>query len=114
VLDHHVARIADERLPGEPLIWGGDFNQQLTAPFWSTTAVGSAALRSAFDGFGLVAFTEQAQHLNGTSYAIDHLAVSHELVSDEPVAEVHRPAWDVGQLSDHAAYVADIRLPAAR
>ncbi|WP_157937012.1 endonuclease/exonuclease/phosphatase family protein [Geodermatophilus chilensis] len=33
VLDHHVARIEAERLPGEPLIWGGDFNQRLTAPF---------------------------------------------------------------------------------
>jgi hypothetical protein len=114
VLDHHVTRIADERLPGEPLIWGGDFNQQLTPPFWFTTEAGAAALRSAFDGLGLVALTEQAQHLNGTSHAIDHLAVSHELLVGEPVASVHRPARDGGQLSDHAAYTADIRLPAPR
>jgi hypothetical protein len=111
VLDHHVSRIVDERLPGEPLIWGGDFNQQLTGPFWFTTEAGAAALRSAFDGLGLVALTEKAQHLNGTSCAIDHLAVSQELLGDEPVASVHRPVWDGGQLSDHAAYTADIRLP---
>jgi hypothetical protein len=108
VLDHHVARISAERLEGELLIWGGDFNQQLTQPFWFTTAEGAQALRAAFDGFGLVPLTERAEHLNGTSYAIDHLAVSRELVAGEPVAEVHRPDWNGGPLSDHAAYTAEI------
>jgi hypothetical protein len=108
VLDHHVDRIAAERLPGEPIVWGGDFNQQLTAPFWSSTEAGAAALAEAFAGLGLIAPTESAEHLNGTSYAIDHLAVSAELVAGEPVAAVHRPAGERGQLSDHAAYTADI------
>ncbi len=58
VLDHHAARIEAERLPGEPLVWGGDFNQQLIRPFWGATTDGAAALRSAFDGLGLVALTE--------------------------------------------------------
>jgi hypothetical protein len=110
VLDHHVSRISAERLDGEPLIWGGDFNQQLTAPFWYTTAEGAGALRAAFDGLGLVALTERAEHLNGNSYAIDHLAVSRDLVTGAQIAEVHRPAWDGGHLSDHAAYTAEIRL----
>ncbi len=114
VLDHHVSRIAAERLPGEPLIWGGDFNQQLTPPFWSTTKAGAGALGEAFAALGLVALTERAEHLNGTSSAIDHLAVSADLVTGD-LAEVHRPEWEGGQLSDHAAYTADIRLvvPAA-
>jgi hypothetical protein len=110
VLDHHVRRIRAERLDGEPLIWGGDFNQQLVRPFWSTTVGGAEALREAFDELGLVALTEKAEHLNGNAFAIDHLAVSPELVGSEPVATVHRPTWDGGQLSDHAPYTADIRL----
>ena len=102
-------------MPGEPLIWGGDFNQQLTGPFWSTTKAGAGALGEAFGTLGLVALTERAEHLNGTSHAIDHLAVSAELVAGDGAAEVHRPEWAGGQLSDHAAYTADIRLvvPAA-
>jgi hypothetical protein len=110
VLHHHVARISAERLDGEPLIWGGDFNQQLTSPFWSATAGGAQSLRAAFVGLGLVPLTEHAQHLNGTSYAIDHLAVSRDLVTREKGAEVHRPEWNGGHLSDHAAYTAAIGL----
>jgi endonuclease/exonuclease/phosphatase family metal-dependent hydrolase len=110
VLDHHVARISAERLEGEPLIWGGDFNQQLTPPFSSTTAQGAQALRAAFDGLALIPLTEHAQHLNGTSYAIDHLAVSRDLVTGEKGAEVHRPELNGGHLSDHAAYTAAIGL----
>lgn len=108
VLHQHVARISAERLDGEPLIWGGDFNQQLTSPFWGTTADGAQALRTAFEGFGLVSLTERAEHLNGTSHAIDHLAVSRELITGEQFAEVHRPEWNGGHLSDHAAYTADV------
>lgn len=110
VLDHHVSRITAERRAGEPLIWGGDFNQQLTPPFWFTTTEGAAALRSALESLGLVALTEQAEHLNGTSSAIDHLAVSRGLVVCEQKATTHRPSWDGGQLSDHAAYTAEVRL----
>ncbi len=109
VLDHHVSRITAERLPDEPLIWGGDFNQQLTGPFWFTTDAGAGALGEAFAALGLVALTERAEHLNGTSHAIDHLAVSAELVAGDDVAEVHRPERSGGQLSDHAAYTAHIR-----
>ena len=113
VLDHHVTRISAERLDGEPLIWGGDFNQPLTPPFRGSTDKGAEGLRTAFDRLGLVALTERAEHLNGTSSAIDHLAVSRDLVVGEPAAEVHRPAWNGGHLSDHAAYTAEIGLARA-
>ncbi|WP_374201715.1 endonuclease/exonuclease/phosphatase family protein [Blastococcus sp. KM273129] len=108
VLDHHVARISAERLEGEPLVWGGDFNQQLTPPYWFTTAEGAEALRAAFDELGLVPLTERAEHLNGTSHAIDHLAVSRDLLAGEQIASVHRPEYDGGHLSDHAAYTAEV------
>ncbi|MGY1709093.1 hypothetical protein ACI8AC_06235 [Geodermatophilus sp. SYSU D00758] len=110
VLDHHVARIAAERLPGEPIIWGGDFNQPLTEPSALATVEGARAVRAAFDGFGLVPLTERAEHLKPGYFAIDHLAVSAELVDGDPLAEVHRPPWEHGALSDHAAYIAEIRL----
>lgn len=110
VLDHHVARIAAERRPGEDLVWGGDFNQQLTPPFSGATRDGALALRRAFDSLGLVALTERAEHLNGVLSAIDHLAVSREAQTHGEPATVQRPTWDGGQLSDHAAYTADIQL----
>ncbi len=110
VLDHHVARISAERLDGEPLIWGGDFNQPLTPPFTYATTQGAHSLRAALDELGLVALTEQAEHLNGTSHAIDHLAVSRDLIVSDATAQVHRPPWNGGHLSDHAAYTADIGI----
>jgi hypothetical protein len=111
VLDHHVARIHAERLDGECVIWGGDFNQPLIGPFWGATQTGADDLRSALDKLGVVALTERAEHLNGTTGAIDHLAVSPELTHGEAVASVHRPIRDGKPLSDHAAYTADLWQP---
>jgi hypothetical protein len=111
VLDHHVARIHAERADGEPLIWGGDFNQPLHGPFHGATTTGAALLREAFAKLDLVALTEHSEHLNPKTFAIDHLAVSRDLAVEGPLAAVHRPAWDGGQLSDHAAYTAEICLP---
>jgi hypothetical protein len=108
VLDHHVARIAEERFEGEPLIWGGDFNQQLVRPFSGATLKGAVALREAFQAFGLAPLTEHAAHLDGSLFAIDHLAVSREFLPVESGVTVHRPEWDSGQLSDHAAYTAEV------
>jgi hypothetical protein len=112
VLDHHVARIAAERQGGEPVVWGGDFNQPLLPPFWGATQAGGAALREAFDALGVMALTTNLGHLGGQSYAIDHLAVSVGLLAER--VEVHRPTWLEGRdLSDHAAYTADVVLPRA-
>jgi hypothetical protein len=54
--------------------------------------------------------TERAEYLAPAMYAIDHLAVSAELVTGEPVAAIHRARWDERQLSNHTAYTADVRL----
>jgi hypothetical protein len=43
--------------------------------------------------------------------AIDDLAVSCDLPVDQPAAEARGPTWE-RKLSDHAAYTADIHLPA--
>ena len=122
VLSHHLDRIErawDER---EPIIWGGDFNQELVPLSQDRrqagyrlagTAAGVDRLRAAFGRFGLRATTEHVEHLNLGAPTIDHLAVSEPFAAAE--ARVHRPHYADGRLlSDHAAYVAELDLqPAA-
>ncbi|WP_457047091.1 hypothetical protein [Geodermatophilus sp. SYSU D01045] len=110
MLQHHLERIRGERREGEPLVWGGDFNQPLQRPLDGTTVAGMAALQSAFDSLGLVALTAGAEHLNGRMRSIDHLAVSEHFAGS--AAQTHRPTWPDGRnVSDHAAYTADVVLP---
>ncbi|ADB76314.1 endonuclease/exonuclease/phosphatase family protein [Geodermatophilus obscurus] len=112
VLDHHVRRITAERRPGEALVWGGDLNQELTPPTWGGTRDGATTLRAAFEYLGLTALTQGLSHLNRLSHSIDHLAVSADVLAER--VEVHRPTWaDHKDLSDHAAYIADVWLPAS-
>jgi hypothetical protein len=122
VLEHHVARIEEAWDGQEPIVWGGDFNQELVdlsherkqAGFrLAGTGSGIERLRAAFDRFGLRAVTEQSEHLHPEAPAIDHLAVSAPFAVGN--ARVHRPHHADGRLlSDHAAYVAEVDLqPAA-
>ncbi|MGY1780340.1 endonuclease/exonuclease/phosphatase family protein [Geodermatophilus sp. SYSU D01036] len=107
VLQHHLERIRAERREDEPLIWGGDFNQALQRPVYGGTVEGMVALQSAFESLGLVALTAHAEHRNGHMRSIDHLAVSPHFTADP--AETHRLSWSDGRdLSDHAAYTADV------
>ena len=102
----------------EPLIWGGDFNQELRdlAPERKAagyrlagTVRGIERLREAFERFGLRPLTANSEHLDQNSPSIDHIAVSEPLWRAE--ASVYRPHHEDGRLlSDHAAYVADIAL----
>jgi hypothetical protein len=121
VLEHHMDRIDDAWDRDEPILWGGDFNQELrdltperkaVGYRLAGTLAGIERLRGAFGRFGLRPLTASSEHLDPASPAIDHLAVSEALVHGE--AGVWRPyserrSW----LSDHAAYVADVRLSAA-
>jgi hypothetical protein len=117
VLGHHAARIHAARNEGEPVIWGGDFNQQLrpTPPervaFGTAgTVPGIARLLAAFDRFELQVLTADAEHLDPAAWAIDHLAVSRSMVR-QVAATVKRPTCPDGRrLSDHAAYIAEIEL----
>ncbi len=109
VLQHHVERIQTERREDEPLIWGGDFNQALQRPVYGGTVEGMVALQSAFESLGLVVLTADAEHRNGHMRSIDHLAVSRHFTAGP--AETHRLSWSDGRdLSDHAAYTADVEL----
>jgi len=121
VLDQHVERIERAWDGREPIVWGGDFNQELVdlAPHRKAagyrlagTIAGIDRLRAAFDRFPLTAVTEQSQHLDTQARSIDHLAVSRSVAAG--AARVHRPHHPDGRLlSDHAAYVADIDVQRA-
>lgn len=63
VLDHHVKRIREVRREDEPLLWGGDFNQELAAKISAGTKAGCKRLHDLMDDFGLVALTADAEHL---------------------------------------------------
>jgi hypothetical protein len=109
VLQNHVERIRTERREDEPLIWGGDFNQALQRPVYGGTVEGMTALQSAFESLGLLALTADAEHRNGHMRSIDHLAVSEQFTAGP--ADTHRLSWSDGRdLSDHAAYTADVEL----
>ncbi len=109
VLQHHVERIRTERREDEPLVWGGDFNQALQRPVDGGTVKGMTALQSALESLGLVALTVDAEHRRGHMRSIDHLAVSEHFTAGP--AEIHRLTWSHGRnLSDHAAYTADVEL----
>jgi hypothetical protein len=122
VLEHHVARIAQAWDREEPIVWGGDFNQELVdlspqrkkAGYrLAGTKAGIGRLAAAFERFGLRAVTERSEHLLLGAPTIDHLAVSAPLIAG--AARVHRPHYADGRLlSDHAAYLAELDLqPAA-
>ncbi len=110
VLRHHLLRIAAERDPSdEPLIWGGDFNQQLIRPCGHGLMTSADELRSALEALGLTALTAGMADRDHLGYTIDHLAVSADWLADR--VEVHRPTGSDGKnLSDHAAYTADVHL----
>jgi endonuclease/exonuclease/phosphatase family metal-dependent hydrolase len=118
VLEHHLHRIAEARDGDEPILWGGDFNQELVdlqperkaAGYrLAGTVAGIDRLRAAFERLGLRPLTKNSEHLDPDAPTIDHLAVSEPLARG--AAEVYRPSYEHGTLmSDHAAYVADIAL----
>jgi hypothetical protein len=118
VLQHHIDRIDEAWDRQEPIVWGGDFNQELrdltperkAAGYrLAGTVAGIERLRHAFERFGLRALTEECEHLNPEAPTIDHLAVSES--SGRGKAMVHRPHYENGTLlSDHATYTTDVEF----
>ena len=104
VLDYFTERIREERRPGEPVVWGGDFNQGLIGRDYVGTLTGRAALLDTFASFDLIVPTMHLSALIETHPAIDHIAIPSQCHS--PVAaQIHRPERDGKYLSDHALYL---------
>jgi endonuclease/exonuclease/phosphatase family metal-dependent hydrolase len=118
ILEHHMNRIDAAWDREEPIVWGGDFNQELrnlsperrTAGYGlAGTVAGIEQLSDAFGRFGLRPLTVDSEHLNPDAPTIDHLAVSERAARENSV--VHRPTYESGTLlSDHAAYTADVEF----
>jgi hypothetical protein len=99
VLDHHAERIRSAQQPGEPIIWGGDFNQALSKPSRELqrtghrtlgTVDGIARLEATFANLELKPLTAAAEHCIPGREAIDHLAVSSFVPEPDPVLQTHR------------------------
>lgn len=118
VLSHHIDRIDAVWDREEPIVWGGDFNQELQDLTGDRKAVGYRLagtgagierLGKAFQLFGLRPLTVGSEGRDPLAPAIDHLAASDFLTAD--AASVYRPSYPDGTLlSDHAAYTADAVL----
>ena len=63
VLQHHLSRIKAARLTDEPVVWGGDFNQELSGPITAGTIQGRTDLSHAFKGLGVDVLTENSRRL---------------------------------------------------
>ncbi|MGY1736995.1 endonuclease/exonuclease/phosphatase family protein [Geodermatophilus sp. SYSU D00684] len=109
VLKHHVARIADEReSKDEPLIWGGDFNQELVRPYMHGQVAGAAELHTALETLGLTVVTAGLSDRKHQGHAIDHVAVSSHFMTEQ--VQLHRPERAGESLGDHAAYTTVVNL----
>ena len=105
VLQHHVGRIEAARRKDEPLVWGGDFNQELSGPIKAGTVEGRRELLDAFKQLDVEPLTMNSRHLMSELSGIDHLAVSQGwLAWGEPVVHIET-ATDFP--SDHALYVVE-------
>lgn len=105
VLQHHVGRIEAERREDEPLVWGGDFNQELSGPIKAGTVEGRRELLDAFERLDVEPLTMNSGHLMPELSCIDHLAISRGWMAwGEPVVHVE-PVTDFP--SDHAFYVVE-------
>ena len=101
-----AVRVLTTALTGEPLVWGGDWNDALAGRDGAGTAVGRESINSALEGLGLQVPTRGLPHRLPTSGSIDHLAVPRS----DTVLSAHRisAVVDGATLSDHDAYVVEL------
>lgn len=95
-------------LTQRPLVWGGDWNQNLEGGWQNVGSKGGrAAIESAVDHFRLRVDTRNFPNRLGSGrHTIDHIAVpkTWEKRSATPVVAVSKEK----RLSDHDAYVVDV------
>lgn len=109
VLDHTVGRIRQHRRVGEPVIWGGDFNQALSGRDYVGTSSGRERLREAFESLDLQAPTDGLPAHIDIHPAIDHIAIPKDWIVKVPPS-LARPEHATKRLSDHALYRVEVRV----
>ncbi|WP_166390358.1 endonuclease/exonuclease/phosphatase family protein [Nocardioides ochotonae] len=90
----------------EPVIWGGDWNHELTGRLYAGSRSGRTSVLEALDHLGLSARTDTMPHRLPGARSIDHVAVPTSWI----VASVERVSAIVDgvALSDHDAYVVEV------
>jgi hypothetical protein len=86
-----------------PVVWGGDWNHELTGRLYAGSTDGRASILGALDHLGLSAATDASPHRLPGARTIDHVAVP----AFWTVGSVERVSAVVDgiELSDHDAYV---------
>ncbi|MFC7492756.1 MULTISPECIES: hypothetical protein [unclassified Nocardioides] len=92
-----------ERLPTDRFVWGGDWNHALSGREWSGSIGGRTSILAALEKLGLDVPTALLPHRIEGLLSIDHIAVP----SGTEVTEA--TAVDADSLSDHDAYVVELR-----
>jgi endonuclease/exonuclease/phosphatase family metal-dependent hydrolase len=100
VLQQHVGRIEAALRENEPVVWGGDFNQDMAG-----SAKGQRELLDAFKRLDLEPLTMNSRHLVPERGSIDHLAVSLGCLKWSEPAVQGQPGGSFS--SDHAFHLVD-------
>jgi endonuclease/exonuclease/phosphatase family metal-dependent hydrolase len=89
-----------------PVVWGGDWNHELTGRLYAGSKDGRTSILGALDHLGLSAPTEASPHRLPGALSIDHVAVPAfwTAVAVERVSAI----VDGNELSDHDAYVVEV------
>lgn len=89
-----------------PVVWGGDWNHELTGRLQAGSQDGQVSILRAIDRLGLSAPTASSQHPLPGARSIDHVALPAPwtVISVERVSGI----VDGVALSDHDAYVVEI------
>lgn len=89
-----------------PIVWGGDWNHELTGRMYAGSKVGRLSILGALDRLGLSAPTDASPHRQGGARSINHIAVPAfwAVTSVDRVSAI----VDGVKLSDHDAYVVEI------
>lgn len=84
------------------MVWGGDFNQELSGPITAGTIQGRTDLSDAFRQLRLEVLTQNSRHLIPGLSSIDHIAVSPGWMTWGNLAVRGEQGTDFP--SDHALY----------
>ncbi|GAA4100165.1 hypothetical protein ACFFOS_19300 [Nocardioides kongjuensis] len=90
-----------------PIVWGGDWNHELTGRLYAGSRGGQLSILGALDRLGLRAPTDVSPHRLVGARSINHVAVPAfwSVVAVERVSAIA----DGVELSDHDAYVVEVQ-----
>ena len=92
-------------LPHQDLVWGGDWNQNLTGEWENVGTKDRQSILDAISSFNLRVATADLLHQNSISHSIDHIAIPFVWKFEKPIRVA------ATGLSDHDAYVIQVYDP---